>query len=66
MFIVMRTYTKKHNTRSVLWKVESRHFGRKEDAEFFRNFVEREYQREVPKGTHKFFVVETDFKELLG
>jgi hypothetical protein len=66
MFLVMRTHTQSHCAQKVLWQVVSRQFQRKEDAEFFQIFSQNEYDRENPKGTQKFFVIETDFTGTLG
>lgn len=61
MFLVMRTNTLSHCSKKVTWKVESREFQRKEDADFYRDFAQKEYDQENPKGRHKFFVIETEF-----
>jgi hypothetical protein len=55
-FHVLRTYS--HTDKRCLWKVESRPFVRREDADFWKEFVEKEYKTEHPKGKHIFFVVE--------
>jgi hypothetical protein len=49
-----------------MWQVVSRQFQRKEDAELYRDFCQKEYLEETPKGTQKFFVIETDFTGTLG
>ena len=66
MFIVMRTHTQAHYAKKVLWQVVSRPFQRKEDADFFRDFSQNEYNEETPNGTQLFFVIETDFTQTLG
>jgi hypothetical protein len=60
MFLVMRTNTLSHCAKKVKWQVESRGFQRREDAEGWRDFCQKEYKEETPKGRHKFFVIETE------
>ena len=62
----MRTHTQSHCAKKVLWQVVSRQFQIKEDADFFCTFCQNEYKEENPKGTQKFFVIETDFTGTLG
>ena len=66
MFLVMRTYTQSHCARKVLWTVISRPFNTREDADFYKEFSQNEYNKEKPKGKQKFFVIETDFPHTLG
>jgi hypothetical protein len=66
MFIVMRTHTQAHYAKKVMWQVVSRPFERKQDADFYKDFCQKEYNEETPKGTQKFFVIETDFTGTLG
>lgn len=65
MFLVMRTHTVSHAARRVSWQVISRPFDTRQAAEDFRCFCEAEYREEQPRGTHRFFVIETDFQGTL-
>lgn len=65
MFLVMRTHTVSPATNQVLWQVVSRPFDNKQAAENWRDFCEQDYLEGHPKGKHKFFVIETDFTQML-
>lgn len=65
MFLVMRTHTRSHLATQVLWRVESRPFATRQEAEGWREFCESEYLEEHPRGPHRFFVIETDFEGTL-
>lgn len=65
MFLVMRTHTVSHTAAHVLWQVMSKPFDTRQDAENWRDFCESDYAEDHPKDTHKFFVIETDFNNLL-
>lgn len=66
MFIVMRTHTRSHTTKNVLWQVSSRPFDTQESAQNWCEFMQQEYLEENPKGPHKFFVIWTDFPQTLA
>lgn len=56
MFYVVRTHS--HTDKQQLWKVMSRPMPRRDLADSWKDFVEKEYREEHPKSMHKFFVVE--------
>lgn len=65
MFLVMRTHTMSHTSATVLWQVVSRPFDNRAAADTWRDFCESDYIEDNPKGAHKFFVIETEFAQLL-
>ena len=65
MFLVMRTHTVSHAANQVLWQVASKPFITREEAENWCEFCQSDYLEDSPKGVHKFFVIETEFTQLL-
>lgn len=59
MFIVMRTHSPSTDKRGGLWQVVSRPFGSHQAAQNWCEFMQKEYQEDHPRGSHKFFVIET-------
>lgn len=66
MFIVMRIHTVKHCANNVVWKVASRPVPDRRTADDLCEFLQSEYDQDNHKIAHKFFVIETDFRGLLG
>lgn len=65
MFLVMRTHTVSHVASPVLWQVASRPFGTRQEADLWCEFCQLDYLDDHPNGVHKFFVIETDFTQLI-
>lgn len=65
MFLVMSTHTRSHAASTVLWRVVSRPFNTRREAEWWRDFCLSQHQEEHPKSPHRFFVIETDFEGTL-